>query len=75
MIFFCMVNVKTMDTHRISNMTRQQYTVQVKSAKKELRRQKQEVKMLKKQLDKAILDHQIAVGYENTVNTMQSMQC
>lgn len=57
-----------MDTQRISNMTRQQYTVQVKSAKKELRRQKQEVKMLKKQLDKAILDHQIAVGYENTVN-------
>lgn len=57
-----------METHRISNMTRQQYSVQVKSAKKELRRQKQEVKMLKKQLDKAILDHQIAVGYENTVN-------
>lgn len=54
--FYC--NNNTMEQQqRILNMTREQYTVQVSSAKKELRRLKEEVKTWKKELDHAIVDH------------------
>lgn len=62
-----------MEKARISNMTREQYNVQVASAKKELRRLKDEVKTLKKELDKAILDHKIVQGYEKTVNVQWNL--
>lgn len=45
-------------------MTREQYDMQTVSAKKELRRLKKEVKALKDELDKAIVDHKIALRYE-----------
>lgn len=57
-----------MEKERISQMTREQYMVQVASAKKELRRLKEDVKSLKRDLDKAIRDNKIVMGYENTVN-------
>lgn len=59
-----------MEKDRISKMTRAQYDAQVASAKRELRRLKEEVVKLKAELDKTILDHKIALGYETTVNSM-----
>lgn len=58
-----------MDKTKIRTMNREQYEAQTVSAKRELRRLKAEVTRLKKELDKAVLDHKIALGYETTVNS------
>lgn len=55
---------------RISNMTREQYDAQTLSAKRELKRQKEDVKKLKAELEKAVLDYKIACGYESTLHSM-----
>lgn len=57
-----------MDKSKIRSMTREQYDAQTVAAKRELRRLKQEVKKLQRELNKAISDHKIALGYETTVN-------
>ena len=51
-------------------MTREQYDAQTLSAKRELKRQKEDVKKLKVELEKAVLDYKIACGYESTLHSM-----
>ena len=59
-----------METDKIAKMTREQYDAQISSAKRELKRQKEDVKKLKKELEKVVLDHKIACGYETTLKSM-----
>ena len=68
-IFLFFVYQNNMDKTKIRTMNREQYEAQTVSAKRELRRLKAEVTRLKKELDKAVLDHKIALGYETTVNS------
>lgn len=57
-----------MDKAKIGRMTVEQYNAQTAAAKRELKRLKEEVKKLQRDLNKAVLDHKIALGYETTVN-------
>lgn len=57
-----------MDKSKIRSMTREQYDAHTAAAKRELKRLKAEVKKLQQELNKAVLDHTIALGYQTTVN-------
>ena len=51
-------------------MTREQYQAQTVSAKRELKQLKEETKKLKTELDRAVSDYKLALGYESTVQAM-----
>lgn len=56
---------------RIQKMTRDQYETQNIAAKRELKRSKEEVIRTLQDLEKALLDHNIALGYKRTVEMFQ----
>lgn len=55
-----------MDKSKIRSMTRELYDAQTAAAKRELKRLKAESKTTQHELNKAVLDHKIALGYQTT---------
>lgn len=57
---------------KIVKMTRSQYDAHILAAKRELKRLKEEIKLLKVDIHKSVSDYKLAQGYESTLRSMFS---